>query len=79
MFVKYQIGRLNLRRLTNAQLVAGDYLAKTNRVELSPHYVEILEHLSKFSRYESDIKKFKQSPGKTQIWTDTPFRLYENL
>lgn len=50
MFVKYQIGRLNLRRLTNAQLVAGDYLAKTNRVELSPHYVEILEHLSKFSR-----------------------------
>lgn len=48
LFVKYQIGQLNLRRLTHAQLVAGDYLAKTNMVELSSHYLEILEHLTIF-------------------------------
>ena len=45
-----QVGQLNLWRLASAQLVAGDYLAKTNRVELSPHYVEILDHLTKFSK-----------------------------
>ena len=49
LFVKYQVGQLNLRRLVSAQLVANDYLAKTNKVDLSPHYVEILEHLSRFS------------------------------
>ena len=50
LFVKYQVGQINLRRLTSAQLVAGDYLSKTNRVQLSPHYVEILNHLTKFSK-----------------------------
>ena len=49
LFVKYQIGQLNLRRLTSAQLVAGDYLAKSNMVELSSHYVQIVDHISKFA------------------------------
>ena len=41
LFVKYQIGQLNLRRLNSAQLVASDYLAKSNNVQLSPFYIEI--------------------------------------
>ena len=49
LFVKYQIGQLNLRRLVSAQLVANDYLAKSNKVLLSPFYIEILDHLTKFS------------------------------
>ena len=49
LFVKYQIGQLNLRRLNSAQLVANDYLAKSNKVLLSPFYIEILDHLTKFS------------------------------
>ena len=49
LFVKYQIGQLNLRRLSSAQLVANDYLAKSNKVLLSPFYIEILDHLTKFS------------------------------
>lgn len=39
LYVKYQVGLLNLSWLSEAQLVANDYLAKSNRTILSPHYL----------------------------------------
>ncbi len=49
MFVKYQVGHLNLQRLQEAQIVAGDYLSRSNMTELSPHYIDIIHHLSNCS------------------------------
>lgn len=46
MFVKYQILELNLDRLRSADLLANDYLTERRRDELSPHYLQILQHLS---------------------------------
>ena len=43
-FVKYQFNQLNLSRLKVAQLISNDYLRK--KYELSPHYIELLEHLA---------------------------------
>lgn len=51
LFVNYQIFRLNLCRLSSAQLVSNDYLPRSNMSELSPHYIEILNHLSSTSHW----------------------------
>ena len=41
-----QIANLNLSRLQEAELVANDYLAKSNMTQLSPHYLAIIYNLS---------------------------------
>lgn len=46
LYVNYQVATLNLSRLNEAQLVANDYLAKSNMTQLSPHYMAILYNIS---------------------------------
>jgi len=75
LFVKYQFGQLNLRRLTSAQLVADDYLAKTNRVELSPHYLEILEHLARFSHKTLRFGHLSMCPPRQPVFQSVVFGL----
>ncbi|TRY61069.1 hypothetical protein TCAL_09261 [Tigriopus californicus] len=48
MFVKEQILGLNIKRLISAQVVSNDYQA--NKLHLSPHYLQILNHLAKWSQ-----------------------------
>ncbi len=45
MYVAYQLAHLNLRGLTEAQLVADDYLSKSKKTVLSPQYWALLKHL----------------------------------
>ena len=46
LYIKYQVATLNLSRLQEAELVANDYLAKSNMTQLSPHYLAIIYNLS---------------------------------
>jgi len=45
MYVSDQLSRLNLQRLTEAQLVANDYLSKSKKTVLSPQYWTLLKYL----------------------------------
>ena len=48
LYVQYQVSALNMNmcRLHEAQLVANDYLPKSNLTQLSPHYMAILLYLT---------------------------------
>ena len=45
MYVAYQLASLNLNRLTEAQLVANDYMSKSKKTILSPQYWTLLRHI----------------------------------
>ena len=49
MYVADQLIHLNLRRLSEAQLVANDYLSKSKKTILSPQYWTLLRHIYPFS------------------------------
>ena len=45
MYVSDQLCYLNLQRLSEAQLVANDYLSKSKKTTLSPQYWTLLRYL----------------------------------
>ncbi len=74
VFVAHQIGALNLKRLSAAELESGDYL--THKPELSPHYVDLLTHLL---RHASKSLRHLVANADLVTYGDETFRCAEIL